>query len=250
MARKRQIDPDIWTSEQFINLSIEGRLLFIGMISMADDEGRLKGNPLILKANLYPADNHSIDKIRKWRDEVINQLLTSIYVVDGQEYLWLPSFKKYQYMTKRFPSKLPEFSYETGQVNDELLTDTQHSYEVGIGIEVGNEVEVGIGKKTASLSLSDRMKNFEGKVLDYGTKDPLKYPLILLFTGGSPDTDQDNTSFFGWWTETDGNSKMKFEKCNTFEVGRRLGTWMKMAKERREFPTPVLPLPEKECEEI
>jgi len=78
------------------------------------------------------------------------------------------------------------------------------------------------------------MKNFEGKVLAYGTKDPLKYPLILLFTGGSPDIDQDNTSFFGWWTETDGNSKMKFEKCDTFEVGRRLGTWMKIAKERRE----------------
>ena len=105
MARKRQIDPDIWTSEQFINLSIEARLMFIGMISLADDEGRLKGNSLYLKTNLYPADNYTTDKIKKWRDEVINQLLTHYYQVNGQELLWLPNFRKYQYMTKRFPSK-------------------------------------------------------------------------------------------------------------------------------------------------
>ena len=43
MARKRMIDPNIWDSEDFSKLSILGRLLFIGMFSNADDEGRGKG---------------------------------------------------------------------------------------------------------------------------------------------------------------------------------------------------------------
>ena len=239
MARKRQIDPDIWTSEQFINLSIEGRLLFIGMISMADDEGRLKGNPLILKANLYPADNHSIDKIRKWRDEVINQLLTSLYVVDGQEYLWLPTFKKYQYMTKRFPSKLPEFSYETGQVNNELLTGTQHSYEVGIGIEVGNEVEVGTGRKSGKELFELFWGEYPRKTGKGKARESfLKIKPSLELTDKIITAVQNQKKSQQWLRE-----KGQFIP--------HPATWLNQERWDDEIEgTPVLPLPEKECEEI
>ena len=146
MARKRQIDPDIWTSEQFINLSLEARLMFIGLISLADDEGRLKGNPLYLKTNLYPADNYTTDKINKWRDEVINQLLTRLYHVDGQEFLWLPNFKKYQYMTKRFSSKLPPFEAKLEPVNDKLMTGCEELYGIGIGIGIEDGNGIGASK--------------------------------------------------------------------------------------------------------
>lgn len=107
MARKRQIDPDFWTSEQVISLPVEARLLFIGMISHADDEGRLKGSVLSLRINIFPTDNFSNEQIEQWRDKITEGGLAKYYKVDGMEYLWLPTFQKYQYMTKSYPSKLP-----------------------------------------------------------------------------------------------------------------------------------------------
>lgn len=107
MARKRQIDPDIWTSEQFIGLSRDARLLFIGMISQSDDEGRMKGSCIHLKLIIFPADNLDISDINTWRNEIVTQKLAVLYAVDGQEYVYLPKYFKHQYMSKRFPSKLP-----------------------------------------------------------------------------------------------------------------------------------------------
>ncbi len=142
MARKRQIDPDIWTSEQVISLQVEARLLFIGMISQADDEGRLKGSPLSLKVSIFPADKYDLDKIKLWRDAVVKSTLAICYEKDGIEYLSLPNFNKYQYMTKRFPSKLPSPDSSCVVVNDELIIGERQLYGIGIGIgiEVGNGI--------------------------------------------------------------------------------------------------------------
>ncbi len=157
MARKRQIDPDIWTSEQVITLPIEARLLFIGMISQADDEGRLRGSVLSLKASVFPVDNCGLDQIKDWRDKIIASKLAKYYEVEGSEYIWLPTFGKYQYMTKRFPSKLPIppsgiplETTSTKPVNDELITNDSPLY--GIGIEDGNDNEVGDGKESNHLT--------------------------------------------------------------------------------------------------
>ena len=53
MARKRMIDPNIWQSEDFSRLSTLGKLVFIGLFSLADDEGRGRCNPVYLKSTLF-----------------------------------------------------------------------------------------------------------------------------------------------------------------------------------------------------
>jgi len=172
MPRKRQIDPDIWTSEQVLTLPIEARLLFIGMISHADDEGRLRGSPLSLKAAIFPGDTCSLENIKAWRNAIVANKLAVCYANEGSEYLWLPSFKKFQYMTKRFPSKLPEppegkdLTPAKGKpVNDKLITKEQHLYGVGGG--VGNGIEVGNGKDiyTALFNLWNELKIISHKKL-------------------------------------------------------------------------------------
>ena len=40
------IDPNIWQSEDFSKLSTLGKLVFIGLFSLADDEGRGRSNPV------------------------------------------------------------------------------------------------------------------------------------------------------------------------------------------------------------
>ena len=56
MARKRMVDPNIWQSEDFNSLPLLGRLLFIGMFSNADDEGRGVANPVFLRSMVFPYD--------------------------------------------------------------------------------------------------------------------------------------------------------------------------------------------------
>src|SRR3990167_7100654 len=107
MPRKRQIDPGIWLDEAFMGLSVPARLLFIGMISLADDEGRLKAGSQYLKAAIFPSDSATPKQVQGWRDEITSTHIAQLYNVDGQTFIWLPKFTEHQYMTRRFPSRLP-----------------------------------------------------------------------------------------------------------------------------------------------
>jgi len=143
MARKRQIDPSFWASEQVISLSRDARLLYVGMISHADDAGRLRAGPGHLKAIIFPSDSCAIEEVRAWRDAIIATGLVILYTDNGAEFLCHPNWARYQYMTRRFDSKLPP-----PPVNDELSTSyqqviTPHQQAYGIGIGDGGGVGIG-----------------------------------------------------------------------------------------------------------
>ncbi|KKL11659.1 hypothetical protein LCGC14_2543540, partial [marine sediment metagenome] len=152
MPRKRQIDPDIWKSEQFLSLSRDGRLLFICMFSNADDDGRLHGSGLSLKILAFPVDDLSVSDVATLRDNIGEQGLCQIYNVDGYDYVSLPKFKKHQYISHYYPSKLPA-PPTTGppQEHDRKGTGTfppqsnPNDNEDGIDNDIGNGVEDDIG---------------------------------------------------------------------------------------------------------
>jgi len=90
VARIRTIKPDIWTDEKFAGLPPGAKLLFIGLISTADDMGRFRANPALLKATLCPLDPTRPGDLAKWlgvleqvgmvllyrvRDEALGQLV-------------------------------------------------------------------------------------------------------------------------------------------------------------------------------
>lgn len=108
MARKRMIDPTIWADEDFNNLSSDAKILFIGMISNADDEGRLPGNSLYLSANIFPYAGMTKEKAEKLRGEVLARMSSVVlYEVDGKEYLQLKKWDDYQSINRPTPSKYP-----------------------------------------------------------------------------------------------------------------------------------------------
>lgn len=152
MARKRQIDPEIWRSEQFVALSLPARLLWIGLISQADDEGRLKGGPLWLKMAIFPADSTPLAQIEQWLAEVLAAGLARHYEADGQPYLHLPNFPKYQYISKPYPSKLPPPPASPGEQGFagqrpaipgtvQERSGNGSGMRNGVGVEIGTETE-------------------------------------------------------------------------------------------------------------
>lgn len=63
MARSRNIKPGFFSNEHLAELDFATRLLFIGMWTEADREGRLEDRPRRLKMALFPADSVDIEKM-------------------------------------------------------------------------------------------------------------------------------------------------------------------------------------------
>ncbi len=62
MARIRTIKPQFFLNEELAELPAMVRLLFIGLWTQADREGRLLDRPKRLKAEIFPYDNFDVEK--------------------------------------------------------------------------------------------------------------------------------------------------------------------------------------------
>lgn len=93
MARSRNIKPGFFSNEHLAEVDFATRLLFIGMWTEADREGRLEDRPRRLKMALFPADNVDIDAmLYSLHDlEFIDR-----YSVDGRNYIQVVNWAKHQ----------------------------------------------------------------------------------------------------------------------------------------------------------
>lgn len=106
MARIRSIRPEFWEDPVIGRLSRDARLTYIGLWNIADDEGRLRWNLKKIEADLYSFDQ-DVD-IDAWLEELLDAGRIERYEVDGEEFLWIPTFKAYQKPNRPTGSKLPE----------------------------------------------------------------------------------------------------------------------------------------------
>ncbi len=118
MARKRMVDPNIWQSEDFGKLSNLAKIVFIGLFSLADDEGRGRANPMYLKSNLFPynEDMRSAD-IEKALLEISSNMSVVFYSCDGSSYYSLLSWYTFQKIEKPTNSKLPAFDENSKEIH-------------------------------------------------------------------------------------------------------------------------------------
>ena len=108
MARRRMLDPGFWEDTRTKQLSIPERLLFLGMVSMADDEGRLLADPACLKARIFPYDKISLSKIKRMRDKILQKNSNVLLFSENNvEYLAFKQWGVYQKPSHPQPSKFP-----------------------------------------------------------------------------------------------------------------------------------------------
>lgn len=109
MARIRSVKPEFWTDEDLADLSRDARLLYIGLWNIADEHGRLRGDPRYVKGQLFPYDD---DLSREAVDGLVDELAkvgkVVRYQAKGSSYLFLPTLHKHQRLdTAKVPSRLP-----------------------------------------------------------------------------------------------------------------------------------------------
>lgn len=66
MARKRMIHPTLWTDSKFLQLEDEAKLLFIGLLCFADDDGIFKYDAITIKCQVLPASNTKLELIESY----------------------------------------------------------------------------------------------------------------------------------------------------------------------------------------
>lgn len=119
------IDPSIWEDEDFGKLTMAGKLLFIGLFSNADDEGRLRGNPAYLKSTIFMYDDTDLTTISDLLKQVTG-IMKSVrfYEVEGKQYIQLLKWNEYQKQHKdrvqssTLPPYIEHVTDNVGQVTD------------------------------------------------------------------------------------------------------------------------------------
>lgn len=133
MARKRMIDPAIWGSEDFSKLSLLAKLVFIGLFSNADDEGRGRGKAAYVKSTVFPYDDElTTIKIDEALDEIANKMSITFYMYDENEYYILDNWNEWQKIDKPTPSKIPTFSEHSTRIRrtlDERSTNARRGLD-------------------------------------------------------------------------------------------------------------------------
>lgn len=108
MARIRTIKPSFWGSKPVAKLSRDARLLTLGLISMADDDGRFLAASTAINGFVFPNDELPISKVRRWFEECLRSGLVHEYGDDGIRYAVFPTWHEHQVINRYTPSELPD----------------------------------------------------------------------------------------------------------------------------------------------
>jgi len=108
MPRRRMIDPDIWHDPWFGHLEPLEQVFWIGIVSNADDYGRILADPIYLRSRIFVYRDITIEEVnrivQKFQDTNSNFIM---YNQNGTQCIYLKRWSDYQNIAHPTPSKLP-----------------------------------------------------------------------------------------------------------------------------------------------
>lgn len=162
MTQRRAVYPSAATSISLARCSIEAQLLFTRLIAAADDQGRLQGDPMLVKAQCLPlVDKATTKAVERWLAELDTQGVIQRYEAGDQALVQVVKWWEYQgWLRHLFPSRWPApegFEDRTkghGSSADEQTDDRQpsaHRPPPGrTDVDVVSEVDVDVDLDVAS----------------------------------------------------------------------------------------------------
>lgn len=107
MAR-RMIDDRVWKSLQITTLTLRQRLLWFGLITTADDQGRGEAHPGLIRAKIFPLDDFCNNELKDDIEAIAGLGLIVLYERDdGMPLYQIVNWWNYQKPPWAWPSKLP-----------------------------------------------------------------------------------------------------------------------------------------------
>jgi DnaD/phage-associated family protein len=105
---RRMITSDIFEDEFFINLDMTGRVLWFGLVARcADDQGRLQDNSILIKSQVFPADEMTRNAVEKLLDQFQESKRILRYQIGDKRMIQILNWWKYQTPSWAGRSKYP-----------------------------------------------------------------------------------------------------------------------------------------------
>ena len=231
MARKRILDPKFWTDDKVMELPYIGRLLFIGMWNFSDDEGVHINNNKVLKAEIFPGDEITIEEIDQLKQLFIN--LELIILNKDQTLFKIKNWTLYQKISHPQPSKyvfiteeIPKDSVNTHLITPEQSRNTPESFLPNI-IEyniIEDNIKEPLVRKTKKSSKPVPYKDKVNKFFKELTKDE-EYMTLLRESYPGLDVKQELKNARAWLLSNTDKAKSKFKAFCT--------RWMNKALEKK-----------------
>ena len=118
---KRMLDGDITTSKSLNRVSAGAERTFFRLVTLCDDRGRYHGNRELLKSHLYPLGIATLDEVNEWLAELEREGCIHPYVLEGEPYIHLPNWEKFQRL-RNYKPKFPDPEEECESCNNPPLT--------------------------------------------------------------------------------------------------------------------------------
>ena len=184
MARIRTIKPEFFSHEQLAEKSAHARLLAIGLLTLADCEGRLRWVPMQVHSQVFPWE--ASVKIEVLLGELIDVGYVVHYEVAGKRYVEIRNFKLHQRLSGKeaaYQSRLPappekprDLPSETGEAPGEKPGASPGSSGNPLGTgEQGNHRNRGI------ISLSDKNPTVDEFAIRWNSRPGIK-PISRMTT--------------------------------------------------------------------
>ena len=114
MPRIRTIKPEFWTDEALTECSMSARLMFIGMLNFADDNGNIERSSKQLKMRIFPADNIDCEVLLS---ELLTHGILTEYSVIEKKYIHIKGFRKHQVINRPSNTNIPKM-----EISDDSLS--------------------------------------------------------------------------------------------------------------------------------
>ena len=143
------IHPDIWTDEKFLSLkNDEARLLFIGMMNFANDEGIFKDKIISIKAQVLPLSTTKLGLIEDYISNMLElRLLEKGHDIDGTKLLRFKNWHTYQKINHATPSK---YTFTKEEIDDSIRTKVELSEDSSRTTSQSNIIKNSINKNNIS----------------------------------------------------------------------------------------------------
>jgi hypothetical protein len=127
MARKRMVDPAMFTSETVASLPIPTRYTWVGLLCYLDDMGRGKDNAALIKASVWPLDDgYSAKKVAADVEKLVRAGMLCRYECCGSHQFHSPTWTTWQKISHPTATKLcPCAGHEPGAYRIHLSDKAQ-----------------------------------------------------------------------------------------------------------------------------
>lgn len=156
MARIRTIKPEFWEHPKVTRVSRDARLLFLGLLNEADDEGKLRFSAKKLGGVLFGSDDDvGAEQITDWTAELEREHLVVRYEVDGAPLLLVCGFTEHQRVSHPSPSRLPNPPEDFASRSREAPESLRPEMEQGTGNREVEEEHVELTLSSAPPTAPD-----------------------------------------------------------------------------------------------